>query len=321
LGIDHIPEELIKQFPILEKLDPLNVGRILEIQTDGERIYATRSEHTNPLVAELHARGELPMYSVVAPFTAKPCPTGKADLVLDQFTGIKRTDYVEEGGCRDCKVGAVPEDMIITAKLSMEDSTMTEGNPSNEGKEGNTDPAAGAAGEGEGNSEGNPGVQANPAGAGEGEGGGQEEKNKEEEFPGAARLAKVEKGLADIGKAFSEFMDSFKEKGIEASLPPEYKEKLDKIDNLEIEAKKAPIAFAVDKAIEAGKVLPVDREMMISAALADEKHDIEKFRTMLANRPVIVDTNERSRGEGFEGESEEALDMDSFRKSRKSEGY
>ncbi|CAI4043374.1 prohead maturation protease [uncultured archaeal virus] len=329
LGIDHIPEELKKQYPILVKLleagelDPHNVGRILEIQTDGEAIYATRSEHTNPLVAELHARGELPAFSVVAPFTASPCETGKADLVLDRFTGIKRTDYVNEGGCVDCKVGALPENMILTARLSTEDSNMTDGNTGTEGQEGNPDPAAGAAGEGEGNPEGNPGMQANPAGAGEdeGEGGGQEEKNKKEEFPGAARLAKVEKGLADIGKAFSEFMDSFQEKGIEASLPPEYKEKLDKIDNLEIEAKKAPIAFAVDKAIEAGKVLPVDREMMISAALADEKHDIEKFKTMLANRPVIVDINERSRGEGFGGEPEDVLDIDSFRKSRKSEGY
>ncbi|WP_321422773.1 phage protease [uncultured Methanobacterium sp.] len=336
LGIDHIPEELIKQFPILKKLDPLNVGRILEIQTDGTHIYATRSEHTNPLVAELHARGELPMYSVVAPFTAKPCPTGKADLVLNRFTGIKRTDYVEEGGCRDCKVGAVPEDMVITAKLSMEDSTMA---GENEGNEGNNATGEGAGegnqaqGQGEGNNSGNEGNQQQAqgtgagAGSGEGEGGGQEGNQEggesQEEFPGAARLEVLEKGMATITstlKDFGEFMQSFKEKGIEASLPKEYKERLDKIPELEMEAKKAPIAAAVDKAIEAGKVIPVDREMMITAALADKDHDLAKFKTMLANRPEIVDTSERSTNGGG-GNSEEALDMDSFRKSRKKEGY
>lgn len=332
LGIDHIPEELIKQFPILKKLDPLNVGRILEIQTDGESIYATRSEHTNPLVAELHARGELPAYSVVAPFTAKPCPSGKADLVLNRFTGIKRTDYVEESGCRDCKVGAVPEDMIITARLSMEDSTMTgenegnEGNPAGEGEGNQTQ------GQGEGNNSGNEGnqqqAQGTGAGAGEGsgtgEGGGQEgnQEGSQEEFPGAARLEVLEKGMTTITrtlKDFGEFMNSFKEKGIEASLPKEYKERLDKIPELEMEAKKAPIAAAVDKAIEAGKVLPVDREMMITAALADKDHDLAKFKTMLANRPQVVDTSERSTNGG--GEETEALDMTKFRESRKSGGY
>ncbi|KAF5059402.1 hypothetical protein DSECCO2_336360 [anaerobic digester metagenome] len=331
LGIDHIPEELIKQFPILKKLDPLNVGRILEIQTDGESIYATRSEHTNPLVAELHARGELPAYSVVAPFTAKPCPSGKADLVLNRFTGIKRTDYVEEGGCRDCKVGAVSEDMIITAKLSMEDSNMT---GENEGNEGNNATGEGASegnqthGQGEGNNSGNEGNQqhAQGTGAGAGEGNGQEgnqEGESQEEFPGAARLEVLEKGMTTVTNALKdigEFMNSFKEKGIEASLPKKYKERLDKIPELEMEAKKAPIAFAVDKAIEAGKVLPVDREMMITAALADPKHDLEKFRTMLANRPKLVDTSERSGGEGGDEETD-ALDMTKFRESRKSEGY
>lgn len=323
LGIDHIPEDLIKQFPILKKLDPLNVGRILEIQTDGTHIYATRSEHTNPLVAELHARGELPAYSVVAPFTANPCPSGKADLVLDRFTGIKRTDYVEEGGCLDCKVGAVPEDMIITARLSMEDSTMTEGNTGNEGNPAGEGEGEGSQAQGEGNTgnEGNQ-QQAQGAGAGAGEGGDEGQGETKEEFPGAARLAVLEKGMGTITealKSIGEFMDSFKEKGIKASLPKEYKERLDKIPELELEAKKAPIAAAVDRAIEKGRVLPVDREMMITAALADKEHDIDKFKTMLANRPEIVDTSERSRGDG--GESEEALDMDAFRNSRKSGGY
>lgn len=331
LGIDHIPEELIKQFPILKKLDPLNVGRILEIQTDGESIYATRSEHTNPLVAELHARGELPAYSVVAPFTAKPCPSGKADLVLNRFTGIKRTDYVEEGGCRDCKVGAVPEDMVITARLSMEDSNMA---GENEGNEGNNATGEGAGegnqaqGQGEGNS-GNEGTQqqAQGTGAGEGEGNGQEgnqEGGSQEEFPGAARLEVLEEGMTTVTNALKdigEFMNSFKEKGIEASLPEKYKERLDKIPELEMEAKKAPIAFAVDKAIEAGKVLPVDREMMITAALADKDFDLAKFKTMLANRQQIVDTSELSAGKSGGGEEPEALDMTKFRESRKQEGY
>lgn len=34
---------------------------------------------------------------------------------------IKRTDYVDEGGCRECKTGSQPEDTIMTAKLSIKE--------------------------------------------------------------------------------------------------------------------------------------------------------------------------------------------------------
>ena len=54
LGIDHIPDELLNQYPILKKMDVLNVGKITEISHDDKKIYATKSEHTNPIIAELY---------------------------------------------------------------------------------------------------------------------------------------------------------------------------------------------------------------------------------------------------------------------------
>lgn len=59
LGVDHFPEELLEQFPILKEMNPLNVGRALEVAADENRIYATKTEHTNPLIAELYAQGKL----------------------------------------------------------------------------------------------------------------------------------------------------------------------------------------------------------------------------------------------------------------------
>lgn len=72
LGIDHIPEDLLEKYPILAKLNPLDVGQITEIGTDGESIYALKSKHTNPLVAELYQNGELPAYSIVADSNSGP---------------------------------------------------------------------------------------------------------------------------------------------------------------------------------------------------------------------------------------------------------
>jgi hypothetical protein len=128
LGIDHIPDELLAKYPILNKLNLHDVGKATEIATDGEGIYTINSEHTNPLIAELHSKGELPAFSIVANFTASPCETGQADYVLDEIKEIERVDYVNEGGCIDCKVGKVPDNMIITAKLSTEVNNMTEEN-------------------------------------------------------------------------------------------------------------------------------------------------------------------------------------------------
>jgi hypothetical protein len=100
------------------------VGKITEIAHDENKIYATKSEHTNPLIAELFSRGELEAYSTVAPFSAEKSNDSDADFVLKRFNGINRMDYVDEGGCADCKTGIVPDDMILTAKLSMEVNNM-----------------------------------------------------------------------------------------------------------------------------------------------------------------------------------------------------
>lgn len=126
IGIDHIPDDLLEQYPILNKLDPQNVGRITEVKSDGNRIYATKSEHTNSEIAELYSKGELTDYSVVARMFADIDEADDADYVFNNFKRIKRMDYVDEGGCTACKVGSVPDDLILTAKLSMEVDKLTD---------------------------------------------------------------------------------------------------------------------------------------------------------------------------------------------------
>ena len=120
LGIDHLSNNVLEENDILRKLNLLDVGAVSSIVTDGTGIFIRESEITNDAIRSLHEQGELPAYSIVGGMDAKPCPTGKADYVVDHID-VERIDIVGEGGCESCKVGVQPTDVILTAKLSKEE--------------------------------------------------------------------------------------------------------------------------------------------------------------------------------------------------------
>lgn len=117
LGIDHLSDDILADNDILRKLNLLDVGAVSSIVTDGNGIYIKESNITNDAILNLHEAGELPAYSIVGGMDAKPCPTGKADYVVEHID-VERIDIVGEGGCESCKVGVQPSDIILTAKLS-----------------------------------------------------------------------------------------------------------------------------------------------------------------------------------------------------------
>lgn len=302
LGLDHIPDELLKQYPILKKLDVLNVGKITEISHDDHRIYATKSTHTNPLVAELYLNGELPAYSVVADSKVTKCPTGQADFVLKKFKNIKRTDYVDEGGCQDCKTGIVPKDIVITAKLSMEAEIMA--NDSSNG--GNGTDGSGTSGNG----------------------------NDPDDTSQDAKLDQIIEMLQKVADALTQDEqedeeedagepDNSNDTKVQAKKSDEKFKKLEaRTAAMELRAKKAEYAPIVDNAIKEGKVLPVDRDVFVNKGV--EVDDIPKFTELMAKRPVIFDFEEYSRIEAKDNSSDNnkpKISMEEFRASRSKNRY
>jgi hypothetical protein len=128
LGIDHLSNDILDDNDILRKLNLLDVGAVSSIVTDGSGIFIRESNITNDAIRNLHDQGELPAYSIVGGMDAKPCPSGKADYVVDHID-VERIDIVGEGGCESCKVGVQPSNIILTAKLSSkEELDMVEAN-------------------------------------------------------------------------------------------------------------------------------------------------------------------------------------------------
>jgi hypothetical protein len=124
-GVDHLPTSLYKDNQILAKMNLDNVGEISKVVYDGESIYIQNSELTNKEIQRLHDDGELPAYSIVGAMEASPCPTDRADYVVDNIV-IDRVDFVEEGGCQECKTGVEPGQILITSKKSKEADSMVE---------------------------------------------------------------------------------------------------------------------------------------------------------------------------------------------------
>lgn len=105
IGIDHLPEAVIKANPILEKLDLLNVGTItaVDYNTADDSIEIKEATLTNPLIKQLYLDGELDSVSIVAPATVKTCPQNDDVLIVEKTT-IDRVDIVGEGACPTCKI-------------------------------------------------------------------------------------------------------------------------------------------------------------------------------------------------------------------------
>lgn len=117
IGIDHLSDSVLSDNEILAKMNLLDVGSVSKVGTDGQSIYILDSELTNQQIKDLNMMGELPSYSIVGGMNAKPCPTGQADYVVESID-VERVDIVQEGGCQVCKVGAQPNELILTSKKS-----------------------------------------------------------------------------------------------------------------------------------------------------------------------------------------------------------
>jgi hypothetical protein len=125
MGIDHLSDDILSENEILAKMNLLDVGNVTKVGTDGNSIYILDSEITNDAIRGLNNVGELPAYSIVGAMDAKPCPTGKADYVVNSID-VERVDFVQEGGCQVCKVGAQPDSLILTSSSSkMEEDNVT----------------------------------------------------------------------------------------------------------------------------------------------------------------------------------------------------
>ena len=115
IGIDHLSDSVLEENDILRKLNLLDVGDVTKVGTDGSSIYILDSELKNQQIRELNAVNGLPAYSIVGTMDAKPCPHNEADYVVNSID-VERVDFVQEGGCSVCKVGAQPGELILTSK-------------------------------------------------------------------------------------------------------------------------------------------------------------------------------------------------------------
>ena len=130
IGIDHLPDNIIKANPILAKLNLLDVGEITRIKYSDDTIRIVEAELTNPLIRELYEAGELDMVSIVATSTTSECPRGDYDYIVDT-TDITRVDIVEKGACKKCNIPQPTDssDTVVYARYSikqMEENQMSE---------------------------------------------------------------------------------------------------------------------------------------------------------------------------------------------------
>ena len=127
IGIDHLPDNIIKANPILAKLNLLDVGNITEIEYTDDAIKIVEAELTNPQIRQLYLNGELDMVSIVANSTTSECPRGDYDYIIDT-TDITRVDIVEKGACPTCNIPkpTASDEPVVYARYSIRTTTTTQ---------------------------------------------------------------------------------------------------------------------------------------------------------------------------------------------------
>lgn len=127
IGIDHLPDNIIKANPILAKLNLLDVGSITEIEYTDDAIKIVEAELTNPLILDLYQKGELEMVSIVATSTTSECQQNSYDYILDT-TDITRVDIVEKGACTLCNIPKPQssDDTVVYARYSIQTNRQEE---------------------------------------------------------------------------------------------------------------------------------------------------------------------------------------------------
>ncbi|MBO6275709.1 MAG: hypothetical protein J6M91_09300 [Methanobrevibacter sp.] len=131
IGIDHLPEDVINNNPILSKLDLLHVGDITAVEYDAnnDTVRITEANITNPLIKKLYDDGELESVSIVSQVKTRPCPKNK-DMTIIDTQSIDRVDIVGVGACESCNIprpNTGSNSMVYARKpLNKEDENMAE---------------------------------------------------------------------------------------------------------------------------------------------------------------------------------------------------
>lgn len=305
LGIDHLDEQILNENKILAKLNPLDVGDVKEVATDGQDIYITDSRLTNKSVQELYNKGELPAFSIVGPVNVHECEREDIDYVLDSFKDIERIDFVEQGGCQTCKTGIEPTELILASKLSMEVDKLTDETIVDKLKKQ---------------------LQEDP-----------EEldftDDEIEELKGLAEEDIIVKGLLELSKLTAEPESDPEptepeptepEPPVEVPPTPEEAAVEARLATLEKEAKeaklkaqKAVINSKIDAKIQEGTVKPIQREGLLEAGLSMDAEKFDKYLSTFTDKVVDLDQHASLEASAPDG----APSMEDLRASRKAGGF
>lgn len=331
LGIDHLSEDILLKNKILAKMNPLDVGEVKKVATDGRDIYITDSELTNPSVQDLQDQGELPAFSMVGPIQAHECEREDIDYVLDHFKDITRFDFVEKGGCQTCKTGIEPTELILASKLSMEVDKLTDQNNEGNNDGNNQNPTdgdgAGAAGDGNSQNSGtnnpdnnNDGVQDqdgtqtpggdNPGQTQGADGDGSNEGSQEGEDDDLELDPKVKKY---IDEQFGEIKTMIIDLG-----QGESQKVKAKIAEMDLKAKKAEINQKINQKISEGTVIPAMKEGLLQAGLAMKEDEFNKH--IATYKKKLWDPEQHANLEAGDSGSEgkpSLKDMQNARKARR----
>lgn len=136
IGLDHIDDATLKAYPMLAKLNLLDIGEITRIDYTDDAIRIAEADIHNPLIKELYENGELDMVSIVAKSTTSECPRDDYDYIIDT-TDITRVDIVEKGACHECTIPK-PTDSSETVVYARYAITEEEEETTNMAKEGLT---------------------------------------------------------------------------------------------------------------------------------------------------------------------------------------
>lgn len=281
IGIDHLNDETLQNNKILSKMNLLDVGIINDIKLENNSIKITDSKITNPTVQELYNKGELPSFSVVSDLYSSKCGTRKADKV-EEYSVIKRVDFVEKGACTECKVDLPDSTVQIgNAKAVINGDESMAANP-------NDNPA--------------PDAGANPDQSGD-------------ETP--ATLDDVVKAIGTLGTKIDKMQTGItalegkagikeptaqdpNEQAPAAASSPEGEQasaEEARITALENEVKaskaraeKAEASAVVDKYLKEGKVKPAQVETHVAMAMATP----EQYTELMKDAPVIIDMERHS---------------------------
>lgn len=130
IGIDHLPEDIINNNPILKKLNLLDVGYISAVEYD-PTLNKTRIKEatlTNPLIKKLYDDGELEAVSIVSQVHASDCPQQEGLKVIDTER-LDRVDIVAAGACESCNIPKpTGSNMVYARKPLKEEETMADEN-------------------------------------------------------------------------------------------------------------------------------------------------------------------------------------------------